>query len=217
MNSTIQDPFEDLGHLGLCGGQCPFACGLGATLLLVTDGLLEAQAAVSVHFGALLCVSALGDEMWTGGCSGRCEALSCAHHRLRQLGRAVAGIHLQLLQSPVLRKFHHMDEGKHTGVLVARVDHGVSAHSVLQSGDVLLEVDGYKVANDGTCILYDRRLALIGALPSHRLLLSMSPSSSHCQVHSFACCSPFPFLFLAGGVHAGGQEGCTLTGRRAAR
>lgn len=74
------------------------------------------------------------------------------------------GVHLQLLMSPVLRESLGMVTGKHTGVMVARVDFGASAFGTLRAGDVLLEVDGLPIANDGSCTMYGRRLALISTV-----------------------------------------------------
>ena len=71
------------------------------------------------------------------------------------------GVHLQFLMSPVLRESLGMVEGKHTGVMCARADFGSAAYGTLLPGDVLLEVDGQKVANDGSINLYGRRLQLI--------------------------------------------------------
>jgi hypothetical protein len=42
------------------------------------------------------------------------------------------GVHLQLLMSPVLRESLGMVTGKHTGVMVARVDFGASAFGTLR-------------------------------------------------------------------------------------
>lgn len=55
-------------------------------------------------------------------------------------------------------------EKKHTGVLIARVDYKASAQGVLLPGDVMLSIDGIKIANDGTVQLYGRRLALISTV-----------------------------------------------------
>jgi hypothetical protein len=71
------------------------------------------------------------------------------------------GVHLQYLMSPVLRESLGMVEGKHTGVMCARADFGSAAFGTLLPGDVLLEVDGHKVANDGSINLYGRRLQLV--------------------------------------------------------
>jgi hypothetical protein len=71
------------------------------------------------------------------------------------------GVHLQYLMSPALRESLGMVEGKHTGVMCARADYGSAAFGTLLPGDVLLEVDGHKVANDGSINLYGRRLQLV--------------------------------------------------------
>jgi len=51
-----------------------------------------------------------------------------------------------------------------TGVMVTHVEHGSSAEGVLRAGDVLLEVDGVKLANDGSCIFLGQRLAMVAIL-----------------------------------------------------
>jgi S1-C subfamily serine protease len=59
------------------------------------------------------------------------------------------GADLQPLKSGAHRQSLGMKEGQ-TGALVCRVDHGSPASQALQSGDVLLEIDGHAVANDMT-------------------------------------------------------------------
>eukprot|EP00240_Pyramimonas_obovata_P002994 CAMPEP_0118926744 /NCGR_PEP_ID=MMETSP1169-20130426/4365_1 /TAXON_ID=36882 /ORGANISM="Pyramimonas obovata, Strain CCMP722" /LENGTH=624 /DNA_ID=CAMNT_0006868361 /DNA_START=264 /DNA_END=2138 /DNA_ORIENTATION=- len=88
------------------------------------------------------------------------------HHFLEGVARGnprlpSLGVHLQLLQSPVLRRSLKMREGEHTGVLISRVDTGASSRGVLFPGDVVMRIDGLPIANDGSCVLYHRRLALI--------------------------------------------------------
>jgi S1-C subfamily serine protease len=73
------------------------------------------------------------------------------------------GVHLQLLNSPSLRKFLKMRDGQ-TGVMVTHVEHGSSAEGTLQSGDVLMEVDGVKLANDGSSVFLGQRLAMVAIL-----------------------------------------------------
>ena len=73
------------------------------------------------------------------------------------------GVHLQLLNSPSLRKYLKMGE-HHTGVMVTHVEHGSSAEGVLAPGDVILEVDGVKLANDGSCVFLGQRLAMVAIL-----------------------------------------------------
>eukprot|EP00239_Pterosperma_sp_CCMP1384_P007891 CAMPEP_0197855054 /NCGR_PEP_ID=MMETSP1438-20131217/25889_1 /TAXON_ID=1461541 /ORGANISM="Pterosperma sp., Strain CCMP1384" /LENGTH=387 /DNA_ID=CAMNT_0043470029 /DNA_START=30 /DNA_END=1193 /DNA_ORIENTATION=- len=74
------------------------------------------------------------------------------------------GVHLQLLQSPVLRSKLLMDDSKHTGVLVARVEYNSSAYGILQPGDVILKIGSESIQNDGTCTLYNRRLAFMASV-----------------------------------------------------
>lgn len=73
------------------------------------------------------------------------------------------GVHLQLLNSPSLRKFLKMRDGQ-TGVMVTHVEHGSSAEGTLKSGDVLMEVDGVKLANDGSSVFLGQRLAMVAIL-----------------------------------------------------
>ena len=75
------------------------------------------------------------------------------HHFLRGVETGVPGlpslgVHLQLLTSPTMRKFLKMSDGQ-SGVMVTHVEYGSSAEGVLRNGDVLLEVDGVALANDG--------------------------------------------------------------------
>ena len=73
------------------------------------------------------------------------------------------GVHLQLLQSPSLRKYLKMKDTD-TGVMVTHVEHGSSAEGSLIPGDVLLEVDGVKLANDGSAVFLGQRLAMVAIL-----------------------------------------------------
>ena len=74
------------------------------------------------------------------------------------------GVHLQLLNSPSLRKFLKMRDDAHTGVMVTHVEHGSSAEGILEPGDVVLEVDGVKLANDGSVVFLGQRLAMVAIL-----------------------------------------------------
>jgi S1-C subfamily serine protease len=73
------------------------------------------------------------------------------------------GVHLQLLQSPSLRRYLKMKDTD-TGVMVTHVEHGSSAEGSLVPGDVLLEVDGTKLANDGSAVFLGQRLAMVAIL-----------------------------------------------------
>jgi S1-C subfamily serine protease len=59
------------------------------------------------------------------------------------------GVDFQDLESEAQRLSLGMNQ-RQTGALVARVDHGSPADSFLLPGDVLLEIEGLSVANDGT-------------------------------------------------------------------
>jgi hypothetical protein len=85
----------------------------------------------------------------------------------RPTGLPSLGVYLQLLQSPALRAQLRM--GAHdTGVLVTWVEYGSCCEGVLRVGDVLTHVAGLRVANDGTCPVLGRRLALAAVL--HRAI-----------------------------------------------
>ena len=73
------------------------------------------------------------------------------------------GVHLQLLNSPSLRKYLKMKDSD-TGVMVTHVEYGSSAEGLLSPGDVLLEVDGVKLANDGSAVFLGQRLAMVAIL-----------------------------------------------------
>lgn len=59
------------------------------------------------------------------------------------------GITTQNLENPALREWLGMKAGE-SGVLVTMVQYGTTASGSLQRGDVLLELDGLKIANNGT-------------------------------------------------------------------
>jgi S1-C subfamily serine protease len=59
------------------------------------------------------------------------------------------GITSQNLENPALRRWLQMRPHE-SGVLLAAVQYGTTASGKLQQGDVLLELDGLKVANNGT-------------------------------------------------------------------
>ena len=84
----------------------------------------------------------------------------------RPTGLPSLGVYLQLLQSPALRSQLRMAAGD-TGVLVTWVEHGSCCEGVLRIGDVVMAVGGVRVANDGTCPVLGRRLALAAVLHSH--------------------------------------------------
>ena len=61
------------------------------------------------------------------------------------------------------KKFLKM-KTEHSGVMVTHVEHGSSAEGALQVGDVLMEVDGVKLANDGSVVFLGQRLAMVAIL-----------------------------------------------------
>lgn len=58
-------------------------------------------------------------------------------------------IRTQMLENPVLRGSLGMSEGQ-SGVRVRAIEHGGTADGVLEIGDVLLEISGHRIANNGT-------------------------------------------------------------------
>lgn len=65
------------------------------------------------------------------------------------------GIRDQALESPSLRRFLGLGDDL-SGVLVRHVVWGSSAWGVIEPGDVLLGIDGYAIANNGTTRYHDR-------------------------------------------------------------
>lgn len=59
------------------------------------------------------------------------------------------GIWTQNLENPLLRKQAGLSKGE-SGVLVTAVEYGGSGWGVLRTGDALLEIDGMRIANNGT-------------------------------------------------------------------
>jgi len=67
----------------------------------------------------------------------------------KPLSLPALGVRTQTLENPTLRRSLQMPEGV-TGVLVRAIAHGSSADGVLKTGDAMLEIDGYPIANTGT-------------------------------------------------------------------
>jgi protease Do-like 9 len=59
------------------------------------------------------------------------------------------GITAQNLENPALRAWLSMKE-RDSGVLVTSVQYGTTAYGVLEKGDVLMELDGLRIADNGT-------------------------------------------------------------------
>ena len=55
----------------------------------------------------------------------------------------------QTLEGPGLRRFLKLEE-EESGVLVRRVAYQSSADGVIEPGDVLLQIAGHRIANNGT-------------------------------------------------------------------
>jgi S1-C subfamily serine protease len=73
----------------------------------------------------------------------------------------------QTMQNPVLRLSNGLKDGD-SGVLITHVDYGGAAWGVLRVGDVLQNLGGYSIANNGT-IFYEEsyRMALHAVLGMH--------------------------------------------------
>ncbi|HHV63208.1 MAG TPA: serine protease [Firmicutes bacterium] len=79
------------------------------------------------------------------------------------------GILMQNMRNPDLRRRYKMADGQ-TGALVTRVLPGSPADGKIRPGDVLLSVDGYQVANDGTVEFRPKeRTALLYVIQRHQL------------------------------------------------
>jgi len=64
-------------------------------------------------------------------------------------GFPILPIRFQTLVNPTQRKFYGMTE-KQTGIRIKKIDNLCDAFSKLKEGDILLELDGHPVSNDGT-------------------------------------------------------------------
>ncbi|ELR17558.1 trypsin domain containing protein [Acanthamoeba castellanii str. Neff] len=67
-------------------------------------------------------------------------------------GFPALGVVIQGILNPLLRQSLGM-QGKESGVLVTKVMYGNSAYGHIEAGDVILEIDGVKVFNNGTVSL----------------------------------------------------------------
>ena len=74
-------------------------------------------------------------------------------------GFCALGIKLQHLESEAMRSYLGMASGD-SGILVLGVAERMGSFGLLERGDVILEVDGVKIANDGTIPSEGDRLAL---------------------------------------------------------
>jgi S1-C subfamily serine protease len=102
--------------------------------------------------------------------------------RLDDGGFPELGVATQPLESRAHRRSLGL-VGRGRGILVTKVSHGGSADGVLLPGDVLLEVDGIEVANDGTVALRE------GELIDHAYVVA----SHHVG-------DALPVLFMRGGL-----------------
>lgn len=59
------------------------------------------------------------------------------------------GVNTQRLENPDMRRRHGMSEDE-SGVLLIHVVHGSAADGILQVGDVVLEIEGQSIGDDGT-------------------------------------------------------------------
>jgi S1-C subfamily serine protease len=83
-------------------------------------------------------------------------------------GVPAVGYTYQDMESPSLRGMYRM-KPEHTGVLVKSINWDSPAAGLLKVGDVILEVDGYNVADDGTIeFRRDERIAYIYSYQKHQ-------------------------------------------------
>jgi len=59
------------------------------------------------------------------------------------------GLYTEPMENDALRSYYGMNPNQ-TGVLVSKVIYGSSASGLVQENDILLSIDGYPIANDGT-------------------------------------------------------------------
>jgi len=64
-------------------------------------------------------------------------------------GFPTLGILMQKLENPYMRRYYKL-EGQENGILVNKIYLHSPSEGILQHGDVILEIDGVEIANDGT-------------------------------------------------------------------
>ncbi|MBX3185264.1 MAG: trypsin-like peptidase domain-containing protein [Polyangiaceae bacterium] len=120
----------------------------------------------------------------------------------------------QSLENPMLKRASGLSP-EQTGVLVLGAEFGGSAHGVLEPGDVLLEVDGYQVEDNGTIRYLDRvrtrfevvladhfvgdQLAVAVMRGGERRELSLELKEK-CYLVSRSACEESPRYFVYGGL-----------------
>ena len=67
-----------------------------------------------------------------------------------------AQITVQSMESPALKAYHGMKPDQ-TGVLVTHITENGSSDGILQANDVLLNIDGYDIADDRTIVFRDKQ------------------------------------------------------------
>lgn len=84
-------------------------------------------------------------------------------------GFPALGISIQRMESPALKTAYNLAEDR-GGVLVSRVAPSASGENGLKVGDIILEVDGFKLADDGTIEFRRReRTAFAHAVQQHQI------------------------------------------------
>jgi S1-C subfamily serine protease len=66
------------------------------------------------------------------------------------------GFFYQELENPALRESYRLPEGK-TGILITKT-FGETSNGTLQEGDILLSIENYPIANDGTITIWNENL-----------------------------------------------------------
>lgn len=77
------------------------------------------------------------------------EALDSKANKTKYRGFPELPLQIQNLQNPDLRAANHMS-AKASGVLISKIDDLSDAFKKLKTGDILLEIDGHRISNQGT-------------------------------------------------------------------
>jgi hypothetical protein len=76
------------------------------------------------------------------------------------MGFCAIGVEVQHMESEILRKFYKLplnpDSPYNSGLLIQNIEPLAACKGVLQSGDVIVEIEGSPIANDGTVHFRDR-------------------------------------------------------------
>lgn len=120
---------------------------------------------VGIAFQSLVDAENIGEVVPTGIIERFLRSVDAAEAPSGRVGVEVPALSLrtQVMESAALRRHLGMPEDL-SGLRVVAVEQGGSCDGVLQARDVLLEVDGHRVANNGTIRYAERFRTGIGAL-----------------------------------------------------